>query len=42
VAAFEEAARAGDYSLENPPAPPDGVECEECKSLRERRECAFY
>jgi hypothetical protein len=27
---------------EAPAALPDGVECEECKSLRERKECAFY
>jgi GT2 family glycosyltransferase len=42
VAAFEEAAPVGDYGLDKLPAPPGGVECEECKSLRERKECAFY
>jgi GT2 family glycosyltransferase len=34
---FEEAA-----PVASPAAPPNGVECEECKSLRERKECAFY
>lgn len=36
-AAFEESAPSG-----RPQAPPDGVECDECKSLREGRGCAFY
>ena len=35
--AFEEAAPPG-----LPAAPPNGVECRECTSLRERKECAFY
>ncbi len=39
---FEEAAPANDYGLDNPPVPPGGVQCEECKSLRDSRECAFY
>jgi GT2 family glycosyltransferase len=39
---FEEAPPANDYGLENLPIPPGGVECSDCKSLREARECAFY
>jgi GT2 family glycosyltransferase len=42
VSEFEEAPPAGDYSPDKPPTPPGGIECEECKSLRERAGCAFY
>ena len=42
VADFEEAAPANDYGVDNLPVPPDGAECEECKSLRDSSECAFY
>jgi GT2 family glycosyltransferase len=42
AAEFDEAAPANDYGLDNPPLPPGGSECEQCKSLRARSECAFY
>jgi GT2 family glycosyltransferase len=39
---FEEAAPTNHYSVNDLPRPPGGAECEECKSLRDRRACAFY
>jgi GT2 family glycosyltransferase len=39
---FDEASPANDYGPDKPPVPPGGAECDECKSLRERSECAFY
>ena len=42
TADVEEAAPVNEYGLDNPPLPPGGAECEQCKSLRERSECAFY
>jgi GT2 family glycosyltransferase len=39
---FEEAAPVTDYGPSNPPVPPSGVECDECRSLRDRSDCAFY
>jgi hypothetical protein len=41
AADFDEAAPANEYGLDTPPLPPGG-ECEQCKSLRARSECAFY
>jgi glycosyltransferase involved in cell wall biosynthesis len=38
----EEAAPVSDYGLDKPPVSPNAEECEECISLRECRECAFY
>jgi len=42
VVGFEESPPANDYGLGRLPRPPGGTECEECRSLRDRSECAFY
>jgi len=42
VSEYEEAAPANQYGLDRPPTPPGGRECEECKALRDSRQCAFY
>jgi hypothetical protein len=42
VTDYEEAAPAGDYGPGNQPVRPSGAQCEECTSLRDHCECAFY
>ena len=42
IADYDETAPANDYGPGEPPVPPDGRECEACRSLRGRSDCAFY